>query len=164
MKIKVLFVGVCLGFSSCGEGGSSKGARNFTNEEIIKVEWRGEDLGFTRLMNGKIPGEEVTQMWAESGDYKSNLSIRWGQNNERTAYRFDEAPDLSLRIDNNGEQLNYRPVESSVFDFYQEDDRVLRVEGSLELEPANSSAREFNDGEGGTLNFTLQKEKRKKRK
>ncbi|WMJ71636.1 hypothetical protein RCC89_00395 [Cytophagaceae bacterium ABcell3] len=144
--------------ASCSsEGGEGNSATNEPREEIIDIEWKGEALDFTRLRNGKIPGGEVTQMWAESDDYESNLSIRWGQTQDRSGYQFDEPPSVMLRIHHKGEQLNYRPVEPKVLDLQQEDDRVYRVEGSLEMEPANSAARSYEDGSGGLLRFVLQK-------
>lgn len=116
----------------------------------------GKNLDFTRLTNGTIPGGEVTQMYAQTDDYKSNLSIRWGKN-ESGNYDFDNPPSIKLELaKEDGDTEDYRAKDNEDLSKYVEGDKVYKVSGEIQIKASNKAARNANP-EGGVLDIELQK-------
>lgn len=150
-------------FSSCDDQLSQDGISYNADETIISINWKGSDLGFTRLSNGKIPGGEVTQMWADSEDYRSSLQIRWSKSDKAGGYNFDELPSIVLEvIDEDGEKQIFRNDHSTSradLKLYHDEDIVHRVVGDVKMIPYNRIAKDKSN-DGGELNFDLQRKQR----
>lgn len=157
-----LFIFTSLMLTSCQDEAKSSTSSSYSNERVIDVEWRGEKLQFTSLTNGKIPGGEQTQMWADNSSDNSHLSIRWNENSNRDGYLFNEPPTVELSFFNNGERKYFVPENPVAFELYQEDDIVLRVSGELKMIPRYELHGANDEIEGGVLKFTLQRERRRK--
>lgn len=144
--------------TSCKEGSSDIDYN--PDEKKVEVILDGEDLEFTRLSNGTIPGGEVTQMYAQSDDYKSKLSIRWSRKDDGS-YDFDNPPSITLDIKKeDGDDLSYRAKDGEDVSKYFEEDRVYKVVGEIKMNSSNKAAREAKP-DGATLKVELQKKKPK---